>query len=56
MVQKGRYSYTMVQKKANQKANTSKAGGANRQAVPDVDLAHLGHALKKYVEGFLVAG
>jgi hypothetical protein len=41
----------MVQKKANQKANTSKAGGANRQAVPDVDLAHLGHALKKYVEG-----
>jgi hypothetical protein len=51
MVQKGRYSYTMVQKKANQKANTSKAGGANRQAVPDVDLAHLGHGLKKYVEG-----
>jgi hypothetical protein len=41
----------MVQKKANQKANTSKAGGANRQAVPDVDLAHLGHGLKKYVEG-----
>jgi hypothetical protein len=47
----GRYSIAMVQKKANQKANTSKAGGANRQAVPDVDLAHLGHALKKYVEG-----
>jgi hypothetical protein len=40
----------MVQKKANQKANASKAGGANRQAVPDVDLAHLGHGLKKYVE------
>jgi DNA uptake protein ComE-like DNA-binding protein len=47
----GRYSIAMVQKKANQKANTSKAGGANRQAVPDVDLAHLGHGLKKYVEG-----
>ena len=47
----GRYSIAMVQKKANQKANTSKAGGANRQVVPDVDLAHLGHGLKKYVEG-----
>jgi hypothetical protein len=47
----GRYSIAMVQKKANQKANTSKAGGANRQAVPDIDLAHLGHGLKKYVEG-----
>jgi hypothetical protein len=47
----GRYSIAMVQKKANQKANTSKAGGANRQAVPDVDLAYLGHGLKKYVEG-----
>jgi hypothetical protein len=45
----GGYSIAMVQKKANQKANTSKTGGANRQAVPDVDLAHLGHALKKYV-------